>query len=100
VSGPLIYVDTSDVRDGALAELKDAIGELARHAEWSQRQMITYRAFFTADGDRMTIVHMHPDASSLDRVMTLAAGSMPCDSAWPSERVDAFERWATTGMAP
>jgi hypothetical protein len=28
------------------------------------------------------------------------AGTMPCDGAWPAERVDAFERWATSGMAP
>jgi catechol 2,3-dioxygenase-like lactoylglutathione lyase family enzyme len=25
--------------------------------------------------------------------------TMPCDGAWPSERIDAFERW-TTGMTP
>ena len=25
-------------------------------------------------------------------------GSMPCDGAWPPERVEAFERWVTTGM--
>jgi hypothetical protein len=72
VFGPLIYVDTSDVRDGALAELKDAIGDLASHVERAQRQIIAYRAFFTADGDRMTIVHVHPDAASVDRFVTLA----------------------------
>jgi CDGSH-type Zn-finger protein/truncated hemoglobin YjbI len=27
-------------------------------------------------------------------------GSMPCDGAWPQERVDAFERWVATGMLP
>jgi hypothetical protein len=31
----------------------------------------------------------------LDR---LATGSMPCDGAWPSERVDAFRRWVDSGM--
>ncbi len=28
----------------------------------------------------------------------LRNGSMPCDGAWPQERVEAFERWVTTGM--
>jgi CDGSH-type Zn-finger protein/truncated hemoglobin YjbI len=28
------------------------------------------------------------------------AGSMPCDGAWPSEYVDAFERWVATGTSP
>jgi truncated hemoglobin YjbI len=25
-------------------------------------------------------------------------GSMPCDGAWPTEKVDAFDRWVSTGM--
>jgi CDGSH-type Zn-finger protein/truncated hemoglobin YjbI len=29
----------------------------------------------------------------------LEDGSMPCDGAWPAERVDAFRRWAESGMA-
>jgi CDGSH-type Zn-finger protein/truncated hemoglobin YjbI len=28
----------------------------------------------------------------------LRSGAMPCDGAWPAEKVDAFERWVTTGM--
>jgi CDGSH-type Zn-finger protein/truncated hemoglobin YjbI/ferredoxin len=29
----------------------------------------------------------------------LAAGTMPCDGAWPPERVDAFRRWVEAGKA-
>ena len=28
----------------------------------------------------------------------LRAGAMPCDGAWPADRVGVFERWVTTGM--
>jgi hypothetical protein len=28
----------------------------------------------------------------------LTDGSMPCDGAWPQEKVDAFRRWTETGM--
>jgi CDGSH-type Zn-finger protein/truncated hemoglobin YjbI len=38
-------------------------------------------------------VSRHADAI-LDR---LHAGSMPCDGAWPQERIDVFERWVTGG---
>ena len=31
----------------------------------------------------------------LERVRS---SSMPCDGAWPQEKVDAFERWVTSGM--
>jgi hypothetical protein len=27
-------------------------------------------------------------------------GSMPCDGAWPPEKVDTFDRWVSTGMQP
>jgi hypothetical protein len=27
-------------------------------------------------------------------------GQMPCDGAWPTDRVVAFRHWAQTGMAP
>ncbi len=30
----------------------------------------------------------------------VSEGTMPCDGAWPPERVDVFERWVTTGMLP
>ena len=29
----------------------------------------------------------------------LQEGSMPCDGAWPAERVDVFRRWVEGGMA-
>jgi len=36
-----------------------------------------------------------------DRILVrLRAGSMPCDGAWPPERVDLFERWIRTGKNP
>jgi len=41
----LIYVDTSDVRDGALAELKWAIEELAAYEGNAQRRMLAYSAW-------------------------------------------------------
>jgi hypothetical protein len=30
----------------------------------------------------------------------LEAGTMPCDGAWPAERVEAFRRWVEGGRAP
>ncbi|WP_433562275.1 ferritin-like domain-containing protein [Nocardia sp. CA-151230] len=36
-------------------------------------------------------------AEILDR---LAAGTMPCDGAWSTEKVDVFRRWTESGMRP
>jgi CDGSH-type Zn-finger protein/truncated hemoglobin YjbI len=43
----------------------------------------------------------HDDvAEHVDAILErLAAGTMPCDGAWPAERVDAFRRWAQSGKA-
>jgi truncated hemoglobin YjbI/CDGSH-type Zn-finger protein len=30
----------------------------------------------------------------------LREGTMPCDGGWPAERIDVFQRWVDTGMAP
>jgi hypothetical protein len=43
----------------------------------------------------------HEDVSQnadaiLDR---LRKGTMPCDGAWPQERVETFERWVSAGKA-
>jgi len=41
-------------------------------------------------------VRSHADAI-LGKV---SAGSMPCDGAWPKDRVDLFRRWIEEGLKP
>jgi hypothetical protein len=72
MSQPLVYIDTSDVREGALDELKSAIDELAEFVEKNEPQLISYNVFFSDDGSRMTVVHVHADSSSLDYHMDVA----------------------------
>jgi len=31
---------------------------------------------------------------------TLKEGTMPCDGAWPEDRIALFKRWMDEGMAP
>jgi hypothetical protein len=38
-------------------------------------------------------------AENADAILKrLENGSMPCDGAWPAERVDVFRRWVDAGM--
>jgi hypothetical protein len=38
-------------------------------------------------------------AENADAILErLEDGSMPCDGAWPAERVDVFRRWVNAGM--
>jgi hypothetical protein len=39
-------------------------------------------------------------AHAADVLERLGNGSMPCDGAWPKERVDVFAHWTMTQMQP
>jgi hypothetical protein len=62
----LVYIDTSEVREGALDELKSAIGELVQFIDANVPRAIAYNVYFNDDGTRMTVVHVHPDSASLE----------------------------------
>src|SRR5262245_64422252 len=72
MSQPLVYVDRSDVHEGALERLKDAIGELAPFVEEHEPRLISYNVYFSEDGRQMTVVHVHPDPASLDHHIDVA----------------------------
>jgi len=69
---PLIYVDVSDVREGALAELREAIAGLAEFIEANEAQLLSYNAYFSDDGTQMSVVHVHADPTSLDLHLEIA----------------------------
>ena len=66
MSRPLVYVDTSEVRDGALEELRGAIDELVEFVEANEPQLIAYSVYLSDDGRQMTVVHVHTDSASLE----------------------------------
>ena len=72
MSQPLIYVDKSEVREGALDELKKAIADLADFIESHEPQIVSYSVYFSRDGSQMTVVHVHADPASLDFHMDVA----------------------------
>jgi hypothetical protein len=72
MSSPLVYVDTSEVREGALEELKGAIAELAEFIEANEPQLIAYNTYLSEDGRKMTVMHVHTDPASLDFHMDVA----------------------------
>jgi hypothetical protein len=72
MSKAIVYVDTSEVREGALDELRGAIEELAAFVEANEPQLIAYNAYLSDDGTRLTVVHVHPDAASLEYHMEVA----------------------------
>lgn len=65
MSQPIVYIDTSAIREGKFGELAAAMGHLAEFVEENVPQLISYGFYLDQDRSRMTVVAVHPDASSI-----------------------------------
>ncbi len=63
---PIVYVDTSTVREGALERLETEMSELAAFVEANVPQLISYGFFLDESRAQMTVVAVHPDSESLE----------------------------------
>ena len=70
--GPLLYLDTSNIRAGALEKLKGAIKELVEFIESNEPQLLAYNVYLSDDGSQMTVTHEHMDTESLEYHMDVA----------------------------
>jgi hypothetical protein len=68
----ILYVDTSDIREGALEELKSGMRRLTDFVEANEPQLIAYNVYFSDDGARMTVASVHPDSASLEYHLQVA----------------------------
>jgi quinol monooxygenase YgiN len=72
VSEPIVIVDTSDIHEGKLDELRRAVAELAEFVEANETGTISYQVFFGDDDRQMTVLQIHPDSASMERHMEVA----------------------------
>lgn len=72
MTDPIVFVDTSEIREGKPEELRRAVAERAEFVEANETETISYQVFFS-DGDRqMTVLQVHPDSTSMERHMEVA----------------------------
>jgi hypothetical protein len=72
MSNPLVVIDSSEIREGKLEELKAGLVELAEFVEANEAAPLAYNIYFSEDGTRMTVVQVHPDSESMELHMSLA----------------------------
>ena len=77
MSEPIVYIDTSEIREGKLEELKTAMNELVKFVEANEPRLIAYNVYIKEDGTRMTVVHVHRDSASLEFHMKVAGPAFP-----------------------
>ena len=73
----IVYVDNSEVREGMLENLKSAMNELAAFVEANEPQLIAYSVYFNEDGTRMSVLHIHAGAESLESHVRVAGPLFP-----------------------
>ena len=73
----ILYVDRSAVHDGKLDELKTAMTELADFVEANEPDILSYEVYFSSDGNRMTVIHMHAEPATLEYHMDVAGPKFP-----------------------
>lgn len=65
-SEPIVYIDHSDIREGAVDELRAGVRRLVEFIEAREPRLIAY-GFYIDEGTRkMTVVAVHPDSASLE----------------------------------
>ena len=69
---PIVSIDTSEIREGKLDDLKEAVAELVAFVESNESRPIVYDIFFDQAGTLMTVVQVHPDSASMEHHMTVA----------------------------
>jgi hypothetical protein len=65
--GPLIFIATNRLKDGALETERTRVPELVEFVEREEPQVIGFSEYLSEAGDEVTVVQIHPDAASLER---------------------------------
>ena len=66
MSNPIVYVDTSKIREGKFDKLKMAMKDLAAFVEANMPRILSYAFFLNDNQTQMTVVAIHPDSASLE----------------------------------
>lgn len=63
---PILYIDTSDIRQGKLETVQRLMTDLVAFVEANEPQLIAYDFFIDEGGATMTCVALHPDSASME----------------------------------
>jgi quinol monooxygenase YgiN len=72
MSEPIMIIDSSEIREGKLQDVKRAIQELVDFVDANEPQAMAYNVYLNEDGTRMTVVQVHPDSASMEYHMKVA----------------------------
>jgi len=65
LDGPIVYVDHSDIRPGAIEELRRAVSDLVAFVQDREPQLLSYAFHIDRQTSTMAVVAVHPNRASL-----------------------------------
>lgn len=71
-AAPLVAIDSSEIREGKIDELKTGLMELVEFVEANEAEPIAYSIYIDEAGSRMTVMQIHPSSASMELHMRLA----------------------------
>jgi hypothetical protein len=71
-AAPLVAIDSSEIREGRIDELKAGLTELVEFVEANEAEPIAYSIYIDEAGTRMTVMQIHPSSASMELHMRLA----------------------------
>ena len=71
-TSPILVVDSSEIREGKLDEVRAGVEDLVAFVEENEAEPLAYDIYFDDAGSTMTVVQIHPDSTSLERHLTVA----------------------------
>jgi quinol monooxygenase YgiN len=72
MSSPILVVDSSEIREGKLDEVKAAVEDLVAFVEANEAGPLAYSIHFDEAGTLMTVIQIHTRSQSLERHLTAA----------------------------
>lgn len=70
---PIICVDSSQIGEGRLEDVRSAIERLVAFVEANEQETIAYSIYVDEDRRRMTVVQIHPTSAAMEFHMDVAA---------------------------
>jgi quinol monooxygenase YgiN len=69
---PLVVIDSSEIREAKIDEVKAALTQLVEFVEANEAEPIAYSIYLDEDGSRMTVMQIHPSSASMEFHLRLA----------------------------
>jgi quinol monooxygenase YgiN len=73
MSGPFIFIGSYTVQQGKVEEVRKALQGLVEIVETNEPRLIAFNVYLDEEGNKVSVVQVHPDAASIGFHMKLVA---------------------------